>query len=85
MKRYQECSLPVRLWRRRWYLAIPYYFCQAIPSMEPERDEFDDVGRRFRVQADGYDFAWALAVSQVHLEMNWMYDWDEIREDLSIK
>lgn len=24
MKRYQECSLPVRIWRRRYYLPIPF-------------------------------------------------------------
>lgn len=69
-KRYQECSLPIRVWRRRYYLAIPYrtyrlWVCSKYPQ------NFDSEGLT-------WGEAKAIATGLAQSNMGWYYFSDEV-------
>jgi hypothetical protein len=76
VKRYQECSWPVRLWRRRHYLGIPYrairYWWSSKRHTKPD-DEFGPMS---------FGLCWSIAIGEAQIDMNWYYTGEEMREHL---
>jgi hypothetical protein len=69
-KRYQDCSLPVRIWRRRHYLWIPL---DAFDFYINNQDGFFDCFKE----------CWSVATGLAQFKMNWMYEWspDDFKKD----
>lgn len=62
MKRYQDCNWLVKLWRRRWYIWA-YYKALMVTL------EYSDA-----------DFKTNLSIAKgiAEVEMNWVYDMEDI-------
>lgn len=73
--RYQESPWYIRLWRRRWYLMIPWWTFQFMrhPWVDPKtgRLAHDHPYNSFKV-------AWSIAHGTADVKMNWTYTWDEV-------
>lgn len=65
-KLYQNCNLVERIWRRRWYLVIPFYTIQSYKY---------DFGTVF---FKGFVDRWTFAIGLAQAKMNWLYDGDEL-------
>ena len=67
-KRYQECSLLEKIWRRRYQLLIPYYaFRSYIKS--------NSLG-------NSWSECWDIEIGTSHYRMNWWYTGKEVEEYL---
>jgi hypothetical protein len=70
--RYQYQPWHVRLWRRRFYLAIPFVAMRVFLT----RSQFEDGDiLSFRI-------CWSIAVGEAQAKMNWLWDWDEVKARL---
>lgn len=67
MKRYQECGLVERAWRRRHYLRIPI---EAVSDYCRNPEFFDHRLAN----------AWSCAIGMAQHRMGWWYTADECRE-----
>ena len=67
-QRYQNCPWYVRLWRRRHYIPIPYY---TVRTWWLNRNDEEPLSFRN---------AWSISTGMAQMRMNWLYDWDEIRQ-----
>jgi hypothetical protein len=65
-KRYQECSLAEKLWRRRFYCLIPIY---AVDLWHNNLDM-------------NFSECWVLSTGIIQSKMNWLYTWNEMKEKL---
>jgi hypothetical protein len=77
MKRYQECRWPVRLWRRRHYLAVPV---EALLLWLKARAHYlnhpcSERPPRMRT----FSVAWGVAKGSAQFRMEWWYSMDELR------
>ncbi len=77
MKRFQECNTIEKVWRYRWYLALPFlylhYKSKALPI-----NEVDDEGKIIdTIYPDG-KLIWKLTKSEIQVKMNWVYTPDEV-------
>lgn len=71
--RYQNQNWLVKLWRRRYYLPIPFV---AIKIWWHERN------REMRDEHDWsltFKQSWGLATGLAQVPMNWVYDWDDMK------
>lgn len=68
--RYQNQPWYIRLWRRRWYLMIPYWACRWYFK----HPDFIDYS---------FKNAWGLATGDAQVRMQWWYDWDEVFNNVS--
>lgn len=66
-KRYQECGLVERLWRRRHYLRVPF---EAASDYRRDPEFFDC----------SFANAWSCAIGMAEVRMRWWYTVDECRE-----
>jgi len=66
--RYQNQPWYIRLWRRRFYLTIPYYAVKI--WLTTSWDEMP------------FKHCWGLAVGDAQLMMEWYYTDDEVRSYL---
>jgi hypothetical protein len=69
--RYQYQPWYIKLWRRRHYILIPF---SAFKMWA--RGVFDKC--QFR-------FCWSIAKGIAQCNMNWVYDWEEVKERLDKK
>ena len=76
-RRYQDCSIPVKAWRRRHYLKIPF---RAYRLWVRSRYPFDPTLEPFT-----WDEAKSLATGLAQGDMNWYYDSDEVLSRLKRK
>jgi hypothetical protein len=90
-KRYQDCSLPIRLWlwRRRWYLMIPWYFITGFVGFwsirYPHQTDLInlDTGEQSTTMSPKLSmwwhakFAWGFSIGSAQKEMNWYYNLEE--------
>jgi hypothetical protein len=75
-KRYQNCSWYEKLWRRRHYISVPWVgFKIWWHERRRPLDDEDDWRMTFG-QCVG------LAKGLAQAKMNWVYDWDEVKERL---
>lgn len=73
--RYQHQKWYVKLWRRRYYIPIPYY---ALVNYIKFRLLKDD---------DAYDFrmCWSISKGLAQVQMKWYYDFDEVKDRIKRK
>lgn len=81
MTRYQDCPWYVRLWRRRWYLCIPWWTWNFKGGewVNPDTGEL--------AKEDPYTswhLAWKLAIGTAQGKMEWYYTWEEVKASLGI-
>jgi hypothetical protein len=71
--RYQHQSWYVKLWRRRWYLTIPFVAIKIwwYEHHREMRDEHD--------WSLTFKQSWGLATGLAQVPMNWVYDWDDMK------
>ena len=75
-KRYQECNKLEKVWRRIWYLLIPFMFVyQSIKGMKIYED--DEVDGKL-VHTNKYfipnsKMLWSLLIGTAQIKMNWTY------------
>lgn len=78
MKRYQECNILEKIWRRRHYLALPflYIYHNHLVAFMVYNDESEDyyivIGKNL----------WSLLVGIADCKMNWVYTMEEVKERL---
>ncbi len=76
MKRYQECNILEKIWRRRHYLAIPFIFIYH--NYFVSFDVYDDESSIYYIPT-GKNL-WKLLVGIAHCKMNWVYTMEEVKE-----
>lgn len=84
IKRYQECNWLVKLWRRRFYLLMPFKFLYYtyIKQFRVYRDEIVDDKI---VHTDNYDVTrgkllWQLLKGDAQGKMHWYHTMEEVEE-----
>lgn len=87
-KRYQECNWVVKLWRRRWYLLMPfqYFYYTHIKEFRVGRDEIIDGEY---THTDKYDVMtgknlWKLLIGMAQGHMEWYHTMSEVEERLGL-
>lgn len=65
-KRYQDCSIIEKIWRRRWYLMIPIY------TIDMWHNNLDMPLKE----------CYAVAIGLAQCKMLWLYDWEEVKSRL---
>lgn len=71
MKRFQESSWYVKLWRYRWYITIPFItFGMWFRSLFYS-------GQRLDLRE-----MWAISTGIVQIKMGWYYTSDELKEKI---
>jgi hypothetical protein len=73
LKRFQNRNFVVRLILRLWYILIPFY---ALFLYYKNNDE------KFKCN---FRLCWSLAVAEVQIKMNWLYDSEEVFENVFVK
>jgi len=73
-KRYQNCNIVEKIWRRRWYLLIPYHTFRFYYYTRKKSS--------FRMSLR---HCYKLAVGMAQYKMNWMYGWKEVKERIENK
>lgn len=76
-KRYQDCSLIVKIWRRRFYFLIPYEAIRFFFLNSLHAKSSDDL----------IDFrsCWSIAIGLAQSRMNWTYSWEEVKERIDAR
>jgi hypothetical protein len=69
--RYQYQSWYIKFWRRRYYILIPIFAFKMWV-----KGSFNNY--RFRI-------CWSIAKGLAQAKMNWLYDWEEVKERLDRK
>lgn len=83
-KRFQDCSWPIRMLRRLWYVTVPYYFLKLWLFKSTFSHELDDFQKGEFVRLEWW-VAWKAAKGMAQGHMNWWYTWEEVKENLSRK
>ena len=70
-KRYQDCGTREKAWRCRHYLRIPFdtAYAWAWDRINCPPNEWDTFGLH-----------WRLSVGIAQGRMNWMYQWEDVRD-----
>ena len=71
MKRFQECPWYIKLWRYRWYLAIPFMAFDMWVKNVLDQPFDEDLP---------FKNAWGIATGIVQMKMGWYYTSEEIKE-----
>jgi len=88
-KRFQECNWIEKLWRYRWYLALPFmyiwnkFYMGPIPGhkWDEEKQEHVEVPPLY---PDG-KLVWKITLGLVQTKMHWYYTSEEVFERLHDK
>lgn len=72
-ERYQNQPYLIRFWRRRYYLAIPYWCFTSW---------LRNVFHKDCLTIKGY---WSISIGLAQSSMGWFYHWDEIVEGREVK
>jgi len=75
--RYQEQPWYIRVWRRRWYLLIPYNTLHWYKSTTKETIKDMDVTR--------LSFCYDMAIADAQIKMEWWYTMEEVMDHLKDK
>ena len=70
-KRYQECNKIEKLWRRRYYLYIPFKWIKTILTNRKL-----DMSKRN---------LWKLYIGAAQCDMKWTYTIEEVKESIKPK
>jgi hypothetical protein len=81
VRRYQDCPWHVRLWRRRYYLPVPFH---AVSNWLALRRQPPD-GRGWRPAASAWELAWQAAIGYAQIRMEWWHTMDEIETLLRLR
>ena len=88
MKRYQECNLIVKIFRRRWYLLIPFQwvYYMAIDNIKIYKDEIIDetLCDTGEFYYPDYKLLWDILIGEAQGKMKWYYTMEEAKEHLKI-
>lgn len=81
MKRYQECNILEKFWRRRWLLLIPFIF--IFKYLKGVRVYLDEIKDNKLEHTDKYEFAnykliWRLSHSEATMRMKWYHTHYEV-------
>ena len=87
MKRFQECNRIVKIWRYRWYLAIPFVFLWRTISFEIFEDEVVDGKVKPTGETINVDSAtlWGICVGDAQFKMEWHYTHEEVKASMNEK
>lgn len=69
-KRYQDCAWPIRLWRRRHYVRIPWDAIRFYVADQVTEQPFD------------WATCWGVATGLAQARMKWLYTMEEVERDL---
>ena len=83
MKRYQQCNWLEKLWRRRWYLAVP--FMTIFKTVTKERIYEDEEVDGKLVHTDhyityGYKNWYRICIGIAQTKMKYYYTHDEVKQ-----
>ncbi len=85
-KRFQECNVIQKLWRLRWYLALPFIwlYYQYLKSFNIGEDEIVDeklvhTDRYYR--SKGIEL-WKILIGDIQFKMHWYYTNEEVFDRL---
>jgi len=80
MKLYQDCSLLVRIWRRRYYLPIPL---MALIMWIRSRQEENDVELKLLFRDCWLSFrdCWTINKERAQIKMKWVYPIKNLRKN----
>lgn len=89
MKRFQECNKIEKVWRYRWYLALPFLYLWNKWYMGPIPGTYWDEFQQKHIETepiypDG-KLVWKLTVGEVQMKMNWHYTSDEVFDRIKNK
>jgi len=79
MKRFQECNRLEKLWRLRWYLAIPFQWLWSMyvkPFVVWDAN-FEQTGEKWSPR--GWNL-WALLKGSAQGKMRWYWTHEEVME-----
>lgn len=81
MKRYQECSRMVKIWRCRWYITLPFmWLYYTLIGGLPIIDDSDYIIDRI----NGL-MLWKLLVGTIQIKMGWYHTSDEVFDKFTNK
>jgi len=89
MKRFQECSKIIQIWRYRWYLLIPFqYIYHIVKPFKVYQDELLDNGDI--VHTNNYDVLkgkvlWSILKGIAQGHMKWHYTMEEVMSKINKK
>ena len=73
-KRYQDCGLLEKLWRRRYYLVIPFQGISIWFMNKINPNEFPMTLKE----------SFFLATGIADVNMNWLYSWEDVKKRLDL-
>ena len=95
MKRFQDSSKLVQIWRYRWYLLIPFKYFWYNYIVNFKVYNFDGEGKEVKYGKDGKSQAyyemikgknlWGILKGDAQVSMNWMYDHEDIMAEIREK
>lgn len=77
MKRFQESSWVIKLFRYRWYIMRPFWFLKIVLSRSGI-----ELGSTFRMKMSN---AWKLTAGLAQSNMHWYWTEDEIQDHFKKK
>jgi hypothetical protein len=89
VKRFQECNKVVKLWRYRWYLALPFLFIwrmmkvKQIPGHEWDEEKQEIIETK-PMRPTG-KLIWRLTIGEVQCRMHWYYTSEEVFDRIDTK
>ena len=75
MKRYQESNKITKLWRRRWYLLIPFKFIYSYVRYFFAESEYKLSAKQ----------KWSIFTGEAQYKMKWYYTTEEVFDRIKIK
>jgi hypothetical protein len=79
--RYQHQPWPVRLWRCRWYLPLPWVTARMALCKEARTGWFSD-GVEWQGWRSWVRVCWSIHKGLAQGKMKYWYNWEEVRERL---
>lgn len=83
MKRFQECSRIIKIWRLRWYLLIPfkwiyYMYIKPFIVIETVLNENGFVQDTDNTYSPKGKNLWSLLIGKAQIKMKWFYTNEEV-------
>lgn len=89
VKRFQECNKLEKLWRYRWYLALPFmylwrkWYMGPIPGHEWDEEKQEMVETKPMIPTG--EIVWKITIGEVQHKMHWYYTQEEVMDRLKNK
>ena len=84
MKRYQECNTFTKIWRCRWYLAVPFYSIYLwITRSKIYEDEIDEINNSISPTGEyeimSLRMCWDIAIGSIQSsKLKYYYTTEEV-------